>query len=136
MTNRPFASRTCAVIDARGKVTIRSERQTQCPNRVKSCPDGPEVRLQLYPRKRTQLGHHAMSEKCQQRKSESFDHLVGARQQGGRYRQSERLGGLHIDDELETSRLLDRQVCGLSAFEDLVDVHGSLSKKVGIYRGV
>src|SRR5260370_39718826 len=68
MTNRPFASRTCAVIDARGKVTIRSERQTQCPNRVKSCPDGPEVRLQLYPRKRTQLGHHAMSEKCQQRK--------------------------------------------------------------------
>src|SRR5260370_28558639 len=72
-----------------------------------------------------------MSALCQQRKSESFDHLVGARQQGGRYRQSERLGGLHIDDELETSRLLDRQVCGLSAFEDLVDVHGSLSKKVG-----
>src|SRR5258708_17885178 len=31
---------------------------------VKSCPDGPEVRLPLYPRKRTQLGHRAMSETC------------------------------------------------------------------------
>src|SRR5260370_3951494 len=32
----------------------------------KSCPDGPEVQLPLYPRKRTQVGHRAMSEKCQQ----------------------------------------------------------------------
>src|SRR5258706_6283526 len=32
---------------------------------VKSCPDGPEVQLPLYPRKRTQVGHRAMSEKCQ-----------------------------------------------------------------------
>src|SRR5712672_1458870 len=39
------------------------------PSRVKSCPDGPEVQLPLYPRKRTQVGHRAMSEKCQQRKS-------------------------------------------------------------------
>src|SRR5258708_10686826 len=31
---------------------------------VKSCPDSPKGRLPLYPRKRTQLGHHAMSEKC------------------------------------------------------------------------
>src|SRR5258708_35554615 len=27
---------------------------------VRSCPDGPEVRLPLYPRKRTQDGHRAM----------------------------------------------------------------------------
>jgi hypothetical protein len=42
----------------------------------------------------------------------------------------------HIDDQLETSWLLDRQIGGLGAFENFVDVHGSLAKKVRIYRGV
>jgi hypothetical protein len=28
-------------------------------------PDGPEIGLPLFPRKRTQVGHHGMSEKCQ-----------------------------------------------------------------------
>jgi hypothetical protein len=37
-----------------------------CPHGVKSCPDSPEVQLPLYTRKRTQLGHRAMSEKCQE----------------------------------------------------------------------
>jgi hypothetical protein len=37
---------------------------------------------------------------------------------------------------LETSWLLDRQIGGLGAFEDFVDVHGSLVKKVRIYRRV
>jgi hypothetical protein len=37
--------------------------------RVKSCPDSPEVQLPLYPRKRAQLGHGGMSEKCQFRTS-------------------------------------------------------------------
>src|SRR5260221_5054966 len=35
-------------------------------NLHKSCPDGPEVQLPLYPRKRTQVGHRAMSVSCQQ----------------------------------------------------------------------
>jgi len=30
-------------------------------------PDGPEIRLPLFPRKRTQVGHRAMSVSCQQR---------------------------------------------------------------------
>jgi hypothetical protein len=46
------------------------------------------------------------------------------------------LGGFHIDDQLETSWLLDRQIGGLGAFEDFVDVHGSLAKKFDIYRRV
>src|SRR5258706_2958429 len=46
--------------------------QARCLSWVKSCPDGPEVRLPLYPRKRTQDGHRAMSEKCQKRKSSVF----------------------------------------------------------------
>ena len=41
----------------------------RCPVRVTSRPDGPEVRLPLCPRKRTQSGHRAMSAWCQNQKS-------------------------------------------------------------------
>src|SRR5216684_2259246 len=44
---------------------------------VKSGPDGPEVQLPLYPRKRTQLGHCAMSEMCQQ---QTFGHAATIKQ--------------------------------------------------------
>jgi hypothetical protein len=37
--------------------------------------------------------------------------------------------------ELDRSWLLDRQIGGLGAFENFVDVHGSLAKKVRIDRG-
>jgi hypothetical protein len=43
-----------------------------------------------------------------------FDHLVGAQQERLRDRQTEGLGGGQIDDEIELSRLLDRQVGRLS----------------------
>ncbi len=43
-------------------------------------PDSPEIRLPLYPRKRTQVGHQAMSVSCHERKSGAlFDHFVGER---------------------------------------------------------
>src|SRR5262249_37794626 len=38
----------------------------------------------------------------------SFNHLVGAQQEGLRDREPERLDGCQIDDEIEFSRLLDR----------------------------
>src|SRR5437588_11060400 len=65
-----------------------------------------------------------------------FDHLVGAGEQRRWYSNAKPLGGFHIDDQLETSWLLDRQIGGLGAFEDFVDIYGSLAKKVRIYRGV
>ena len=37
-----------------------------------------------------------------------IDHLVGAREQGRRHVKAERLGGSHIDDEVELGRLHDR----------------------------
>jgi hypothetical protein len=43
-----------------------------------------------------------------------FDNLVGAAERGQRERNTERLGGLEVDDELERDRLNDRQVGGLS----------------------
>ena len=38
----------------------------------------------------------------------SFDHLIGAKQQGRGHREAEGLRGLRVDDELELCRLLDR----------------------------
>jgi hypothetical protein len=49
-------------------------------------------------------------------------YLVRPQQQPLRDRQPERLGGLEVDDQFELRRLLDGQVGGLGAFENLVDV--------------
>ncbi|HYP36386.1 MAG TPA: hypothetical protein VEQ62_08590, partial [Stellaceae bacterium] len=54
---------------------------------------------------------------------DSFDHLVSAGEERRWHSNAKRLGGFHIDDQLETSWLLDRQIGGLGAFEDFVDVH-------------
>src|SRR5215831_10402837 len=50
-----------------------------------------------------------------------FDDLIRPPQHRLRDRQAERLGGFEVDDQLELSRLLDGEVGGLSALEDLVD---------------
>src|SRR5262245_46012294 len=53
-----------------------------------------------------------------------FDHLISACQQRGRDRQAERLGRLEVDDEVELVDLLDRQVPGVGAEKDALDVLG------------
>src|ERR1700738_4318724 len=61
---------------------------------------------------------------------ELLDHLVGDREEPRRKGQAERLGGLEVDSELELGWLLHRQVRGLGALEDLVNVAGGTPKQV------
>ena len=45
-------------------------------------------------------------------------------------RQAERLGGLEVDHQLKLGGLLDRQVTGLGALEDLVDVPSGVTREL------
>jgi hypothetical protein len=66
----------------------------------------------------------------------SLNHLIRPLQERRRDRQTERLGGLEVDEELELGGLLYREVGGPDAFEDLVDVQGSLPEHVIKIRAV
>ena len=54
----------------------------------------------------------------------SLDDLVGTGKDRRRDRQPERLCGLQVDDKFEPGRLLNRQIGGSGALEDLVDECG------------
>ena len=51
-----------------------------------------------------------------------FDHLVGAADQRVRDGDAERLGGLQVDDHLDFSGLLDRQIGRLLALENAAGI--------------
>ena len=53
------------------------------------------------------------------RSPDLLDNFVGARQHRLRHSEAQRLGGPEIDDQFEGRRLLDRQIGGLGAREDL-----------------
>src|SRR5262249_33128815 len=57
----------------------------------------------------------------------SFDHLVGEREQRRRHCEAAGSGGLEVDDQLDFSGLLDRQVGGFLAFENSSGVNADLT---------
>jgi hypothetical protein len=48
----------------------------------------------------------------------SLNHLIGPAEQREREGEAERLGGLHVDDQLDLRGLLDRQIGRLLALEN------------------
>src|SRR5262249_25839811 len=56
------------------------------------------------------------------KRDDSFYDLIHPQQQRRRDGEAEGLGGLHIDDQLELCRLLDREIGSLGAFEDAIDI--------------
>src|SRR5215831_17082762 len=65
-----------------------------------------------------------------------LDQLVSECEQRGRYGETERLGDLDVNDQLELSRLLDGEVGGLCPLQDLVHEAGSLPVEVDDARPV
>src|SRR4051812_35885464 len=58
---------------------------------------------------------------------ESLDYLVGADEQRLRHGQTERLGRFQVDDQLEFSRMLHRQISRFRAVEDPSGVNAGLA---------
>jgi hypothetical protein len=60
-----------------------------------------------------------------------FNHVVGQQKEFARNRQVGLFRCLRIDDQLELGRLLDRQLGGLCAFENLIDEDCGLPRQIG-----
>lgn len=116
------------------------ERCGERSKRVKGANGPLDYELRRLLRRRLCLAHvlhlsqmSALSSAASHRLSgviSSLDNLVRPKEQRLRDRQAERLRRPGIHDQLELCRLFDRQVCGLGAAEDLVDVPGGLAKHI------
>jgi hypothetical protein len=65
-----------------------------------------------------------------------LDHLVGAGEQRGRNFDSDRLGRLQVDDELEPSRQPDRHFGRLLALEDTAGIDAGLAILIPVARAI
>jgi hypothetical protein len=70
------------------------------------------------------------ADSCTATKAPLFDYLVGAHEQRWRHLEAERLGGLHINDQLDLRGLMHRQIGGLLALEDSAGIGTDQTERV------
>src|SRR5690349_11269429 len=70
------------------------------------------------------------------KKTPLFNQFVGAQQERLRDRETQRLRHSDVHHQLELGWLLDRDIGGLSAAQNLVDEIGGASEQVGIIRSI
>src|SRR5262245_21249656 len=66
----------------------------------------------------------------------SFDHPIGADENRIRDRDTENLGGLQVERQLDPGWLLDRQVGGLRSIDDLLHVIGRATVEIEARRAI
>jgi hypothetical protein len=94
-------------------------------------------RRPVCPQLRTTSAPVGMSQSATRRHAAaSLDHLVGDREQVRRHIEAEQLCRSEIDDEIKLGRSLHRQIAGLGAFENPIDIRDGTPKNIGLVRCV
>ena len=115
-------AKLCACVPIFVKQNLFASRAGHCPRFMNSRNVLPVVSLGQHSHSADNEFGEAMSAL-----SASFDHLVSGCEQSWRHREAKCLSGLKVDDKLEVSRLLDRQISWFCSFENLPDVDASLT---------
>src|SRR5580704_11855551 len=99
-----------------------------CPLLSKAEVDRRPAVVRSTPQERTSRTRAVTSEKCQQ--ATSFDHLVGAGDEGSRKIEAEGFCRLQVNHQIIFGRSLDRKIGRLLALENAIDITGRAPKLV------
>jgi hypothetical protein len=100
--------------------STRHSRRSRSKAPVDLLPQCPESGRSLRASPSVAMGH--LRTHAPQQTASLFDHFVGEREQLVRYVEAERLSGFEVNNQLELAWLLHREIGGLGAFENSVDI--------------